>query len=330
MSSTHPPARGLALAALAYLAMLTAACAPLLAQGAPAPAADAPAILIFSKTAGYRHDSIADGITAIRAIGAEYGLRVEQTEDAGAFSDAGLAGYRAVVFLSTTGDVLNAQQEAAFERFIRAGGGFVGVHAASDSEYDWEWYGGLVGAYFDGHPAVQEAALDVVDAGHPSTAGLPARWERRDEWYNFRSLPPGSARVLITLDESSYDGGTMGANHPISWAQEYDGGRSWYTGLGHTRASYGEPLFRAHLAGGILWAAGLAGQPTPTPSPTSTAQPLASPSPSPSPSMTPTISPSPGPSPSPTSTARPSPSPSSSPRPSPNREQLWLPLLAKP
>lgn len=314
--------RGLALAALAYLGLL-AACAPLLAGEAPAPPpaalpADAPAILIFSKTAGYRHPSIADGIAAIRAIGAERGLRVEQTEDAAAFSDAGLAPYRAVVFLSTTGDVLDADQQAAFERYIRAGGGYAGVHAASDSEYGWAWYGGLVGAYFDDHPAIQEAALDVVDPGHPATADLPARWVRRDEWYNFRSLPPASARVLITLDESTYEGGTMGDPHPISWAQLYDGGRSWYTGLGHTAESYAEPLFRAHLAGGILWAAGLAGQPTPTPSPT----------PSPSATSTPSATPLASATPSATPSASATPGPSAT--PAPLGQRLWLPLLARP
>lgn len=219
--------------------------------------AGAPAVLIFSKTAGYRHASIPDGVAAIRAIGAEHGLRVEHSEDAAVFSEANLAAYKAVIFLNTSGDVLDDGQQAAFEGFIRAGGGFVGVHGASDTEYNWPWYGGLLGAYFADHPAIQDAALDVVDGAHPATLGLPARWERRDEWYNFRSQPPATARVLITLDETSYQGGTMGETHPISWAHEYDGGRSWYTGLGHTSESYAEPLFRAHLAGGILWAAGL-------------------------------------------------------------------------
>lgn len=236
--------------------------ADLAATDAPAatdtPAADTPAILVFTKTAGYRHESIAAGLEAIRAIGAEHGLRVEHSEDGATFSPAGLAGYRAVVFLNTSGDVLDEAQQAAFEEFIRAGGGYAGVHAASDTEYDWAWYGGLVGAYFADHPAIQPAALDVIDQSHPATLGLPVRWERSDEWYNFRSRPPASARVLLSLDETSYSGGSMGDPHPISWAHEYDGGRAWYSGLGHTVESYAEPLFRAHLAGGILWAAGLA------------------------------------------------------------------------
>ena len=219
-------------------------------------AADAARVLVFTRTAGYRHGSIPHGVAALRQLGAEHGFGVDTTESAGPFTDAGLAPYAAVVFLNTTGDVLDAPAEAAFERYVRAGGGYAGVHAASDTEPAWPFYSVLVGAYFDSHPEVQPAVLDVVDRAHPSTRELPARWARTDEWYTFRA-PPRAVRVLATLDESSYEGGTMG-RHPIAWCHERLGGRAWYTGMGHTAESYAEPLFRAHLAGGVLWAAGLA------------------------------------------------------------------------
>ena len=142
------------------------------------------------------------------------------------------------------------------ERFIQNGGGFVGIHSATDTEYDWAWYGQLVGSYFDGHPAIQEAEVDVVDNAHLSTSGLPNPWLRTDEWYNFDPDPTGSVTVLLTVDESTYSGGTMGNPHPIAWFHEFDNGRSWYTAMGHTEASYSEPLFRQHLLGGIRYAAG--------------------------------------------------------------------------
>ncbi len=214
------------------------------------------AVLVFSKTAGFRHDSIEAGVAAIRELGAKHGFQVEATEDASGFTAENLARYRVVAFLNTTGDVLPAPQEAAFERFIRAGGGYVGIHSATDTEYDWPWYGALVGTYFSKHPAIQTATLRVLDRTHPSTRELPPEWVRRDEWYNFRYAPAGDVQVLIEIDESTYSGGTMGARHPMAWCHAYDGGRAWYTALGHTRESYVEPLFLAHLLGGIRWAAG--------------------------------------------------------------------------
>ena len=147
------------------------------------------AVLVFTKTAGFRHDSIPDGIAAIQTLGRENGFAVEATEDAGRFTDEGLAAYRAVIFLNTTGDVLAADQERAFERYIRGGGGFVGIHSAADTEYGWAWYGDLVGAYFDSHPAIQQGEIHVADRVHPATEHLSARWQRRDEWYNYRRNP---------------------------------------------------------------------------------------------------------------------------------------------
>ena len=176
-------------------------------------------VLVFSKTAGYRHSSIEPGIAAIRKLGQENGFVVDATENAGAFTDRNLRQYQAVVFLNTTGDVLDARQQDAFERYIQAGGGWVGIHAATDTEYDWPWYGRLAGAYFAGHPNdpnVRKGTFRVLDKTHPATQGLPDRWEREDEFYNFKSIAR-DIRVLVDIDETSYQGGTNGARHPMSW-----------------------------------------------------------------------------------------------------------------
>lgn len=213
-------------------------------------------VLIFSKTEGFRHSSIPAGIAAIEQLGADNDFIVEATEDASVFTFEQLQQYEAIIFLSTTGDVLNPNQQDAFERYIRSGGGFVGIHAASDTEYNWPWYGQLVGAYFDSHPAIQTATIEVADRIHPSTKHLPEYWERTDEWYNYTKNPRGQVHVLATLDESSYNGGNMGYDHPIAWMHEFDGGRSWYTGGGHTEESYSEPAFLEHILGGIMYASG--------------------------------------------------------------------------
>ena len=166
--------------------------------------ASAQKVLVFSKTAGFRHDSIPQGIAAVQAIGQANGFAVDATEDAGQFTAANLAQYKAVVWLSTTGDVLNEAQQTAFEGYIRAGGGYVGVHAAADTEYSGRGTASLVGAYFNSHPANQNAKVDVIDRAHPSTSHLQAAWTRFDEWYNYRSSPRQKVHVLAELDESSY------------------------------------------------------------------------------------------------------------------------------
>jgi cytochrome c len=214
-------------------------------------------VLVFSKTAGFRHASIPNGWQMIQQLGSSNNFTVDITEDSTAFTYTNLAQYKAIVWLSTTGDVLDSNQQAAFEQYIRNNGGFVGLHAASDTEYSWPWYGQLVGAYFMNHPAIASATIKVADAVHPSTTALPRRWSRVDEWYNFHSNPRGKVHVLATLDETTYSGGGMGFDHPIAWCHQFDGGRAWYTGLGHTEASYSEPLFRQHVLGGIEWAAGV-------------------------------------------------------------------------
>jgi type 1 glutamine amidotransferase len=233
----------------------------LLAPAAGSTPAAVPKVLVFTKTTGFRHASIPAAVQAVTALGEKNGFAVDATEDGGAFTDANLARYDAVVFLLTTGDVLDDVQQAAFERYIHAGHGWVGVHSAADTEYDWAWYGGLVGAYFRDHPAIQPAVLDVAEPRN----GLPAKWMRTDEWYNFQTNPRPSVHVLATIEESSYDGGNMGADHPIAWWHDYDGGRAWYTAGGHTDEAWSEPLFLTHVLSGIEYAIGQ--QPAPAPKP---------------------------------------------------------------
>ncbi|WNV92167.1 ThuA domain-containing protein [Umezawaea sp. Da 62-37] len=218
-------------------------------------AADAPYdVLVFSKTAAFRHDAIPIGIQTIRELGAANGFTVTATEDSTQFTASTLARYEAVVFLNTTGDVLDANQQSAFESYIRGGGGYVGVHSAADTEYDWPFYGDLVGAWFAQHPAIQQATVRVENRAHAATSGLAPALVRTDEWYDYRTNPRSTARVLSTLDESTYSGGRMGADHPHTWCKTLSSGRSFYTGSGHTQASYAEPGFRALLLGGIRYA----------------------------------------------------------------------------
>jgi type 1 glutamine amidotransferase len=216
-----------------------------------------PRILVFTKTAGFRHDSIPAAIQAVRDLGAKNGFDVTATEDDTVFSASGLAPYEAVVFLLTTGDVLSDPEQAAFEAWFRAGHGYVGVHSAADTERDWPWYGRLVGAWSSGHPEIQTATMDVLTPRDASTAGLPARWTRTDEWYGWLADPrTNGVRVLVTVDETTYEprDWAMGAGHPITWEHELDGGRAWYTENGHTDESYADPLFLGELLGGIRYA----------------------------------------------------------------------------
>lgn len=212
-------------------------------------------ILVFSKTDGYRHESIPEGKEALMQIGKENGITVDTTEDAAVFNDTNLRRYHAVVFLNTVGNIFTDEQRLSFQRYIQAGGGFVGVHSATGTENDWPWFGEMVGGYFVSHPKIQKAVINVVDKEHPSTRHLPERWERTDEWYNFRDLNP-DVTVLATLDESTYTGGEHPDHHPIAWYHEYDGGRAFYTALGHLRKNYEEPELIQHILGGIQWAIG--------------------------------------------------------------------------
>ena len=193
-----------------------------------------------------------------RQLGTANDFAVTATEDSTAFNDANLAQFDAVVFLSTTGDVLTDAQQDAFERYIQAGGGYVGIHAAADTEYTWSWYGQMLGGYFSNHPpGTPTASVDITDPDEPSTETVPARWTRVDEWYNYQSpdnpvvngggadynVRNSGVKVLATVDETTYDeqDDSAGADeHPIAWCSEFDGGKVWYTGMGHTQASFAE------------------------------------------------------------------------------------------
>lgn len=212
-------------------------------------------ILVFYKTEGYVHQSIKNGASALYFLGEGNEFGVVVSKNAADFNSENLKNYAAVVFLNTTGDVLNTEQEKAFMEFVQAGGGFVGIHAAADTEYDWPWYGKLVGAYFESHPEQQQAEIIIKDSTHLATRQIPNPWNRFDEWYNYKNISP-NLNIIALLNESTYTGGTNGAIHPIAWSQEYDGGRMFYTGLGHTIESYSDDTFLAHLAGGILYVLG--------------------------------------------------------------------------
>ena len=214
-----------------------------------------PRLLVFTKTNGYHHNSIADGVNAILKLAGQNNFEADTTSNAEWFVEDTLKKYAAVVFLNTTGDLLNNVQEADFQRFIEAGGGYVGVHAAADAEYDWGWYGRLTGAWFNGHPEQQEAVIQITDSNNDATRHLPKPWKRKDEWYNFKKVGT-DLHILLTLDEKSYKGGTNGAFHPVAWYHDYDGGRAWYTALGHTEASYTDSFFLGHLLAGIQYAIG--------------------------------------------------------------------------
>lgn len=212
-------------------------------------------VLIFAKTAGYHHNSIAVGIPAIQKLGAENKFAVDTTTDASKFTTQNLKQYKAVIFLNTTGDVLNDEQQKVFEQYIKSGGGFMGVHAATDTEYDWPWYGNLVGAYFGGHPAQQTATLNIVDQKTNATKHLPNPWVRKDEWYSFKWMAQG-LHELIVIDEKSYNINKIPPmeHHPMAWYHAYDGGRAFYTELGHTDESYADPLYLQHILSGIQYA----------------------------------------------------------------------------
>jgi uncharacterized protein len=208
-------------------------------------------VLVFTKTAGFRHESIEVGVEAIKKLGFENNFEVQHTEDATVFSKERLENIRVVIFLNTTGDILNEAQQQQFEQFIKNGGGFVGIHSAADTEYDWEWYNKLVGAYFLSHPDQSNAELIKTNVSHISTKHLPDVWHRFDEWYNYKSMNQ-DVQVLLLLDENTYQGGENGDYHPIAWYHEFDGGKAFYSGGGHTKESYADADFLQHLLGGIL------------------------------------------------------------------------------
>jgi type 1 glutamine amidotransferase len=214
-------------------------------------------VLLFTKTTGYRHESIPAGVTALRELAADAGVELEHSEDGSDFSESNLARYAAVIWLDVTGDVLEEEQRAAFAGFLRGGGGFAGIHSASDAEWSWPEFEQIIGARFLSHPndalQLQTAQLRVIDATHPSTRGLPDPWSWTDEWYVYRADPSDRVDVLLEVDESTYDvdGVPMGERHPISWHSTFGAGRTWYTALGHRDEYFADPSYRAHLWGGV-------------------------------------------------------------------------------
>jgi type 1 glutamine amidotransferase len=213
--------------------------------------------LVYSRTAGYRHESIPAAVVAVRELAADVGLAADATEDPGEFTEAKLENCAIVVFLSTTGDVLTDPGRSALREFVLDGGGFVGVHSAANTETHWDFFGDLLGARFTRHPVLQPGVVSLEDQRHPATSHLPGQWSWTDEWYEFGSNPRGNVRVLASVDERSYEDGRMGADHPLAWCHENCGGRSFYTSLGHSVEAYSDPDFRAHLAGALSWAARL-------------------------------------------------------------------------
>jgi type 1 glutamine amidotransferase len=219
--------------------------------------ADRPCVLIFTRTAGFRHASIPDGVKALRErLGTAW--TVYRSDDPATFTREGLARFRAIVFLSTTGDVIDDAQQHALTEWVLAGGGWIGIHAAADTEHQWPWYGEqLCCARLVTHPAVQRSTVIVEDRAHPSTSMLPERWERTDEWYVYDRSPRtvDGVRALASMDGSTIIGPRMEGDHPIAWCRDLGKGRAWYTGGGHTSESFAEPLFLDHIEGGIRWAA---------------------------------------------------------------------------
>ena len=301
-----------------FAALVAAAVAFGATASLPATAQDETAVLVFTRTAGFRHLSIPDAIAAIESLGAEHGFSVEATEDPGAFTDENLARFDAVVFANTTGDVVEADGQAAFERYVRGGGGWVGVHSAADTEYEWEFYGELLGgAWFLAHPIQQPGLVIREDAAHPSTAHLADSWlVPLEEWYSFVRSPRDRVHVLLSIDEDSYlqdpnttnlpggpdfpqgRTGVMG-DHPISWCHDLGQGRAWYTAMGHESYLYQLPDYRQHLLNGILTATGVVdadctvegAAPAPSEEPTATPSPTPAPDPQPTPTPDPATDP---------------------------------------
>jgi uncharacterized protein len=223
-------------------------------------------VALFTKTASWHHESINEAVVAVRQLGQLHDFKVFWTEDpTRVFNDTELKKYKAVIFLSTTGDALNDEQQAAFERYIKAGGGFVGIHAAADTEYDWPWYTKMVGHMFKIHPAVQTATIKVEDYNFPGMDRFAKRFLWTEEWYEYDASRSKDLHYLLSVDEKTYkpevnwgargSGKGMGTFHPLAWYQSYDGGRAFYTGLGHLPATWSDTDFLHHVYGGIYWAA---------------------------------------------------------------------------
>ncbi|MER7729138.1 ThuA domain-containing protein [Streptomyces sp. NPDC096323] len=224
-------------------------------------------VLLFTKTAAgaYRHGSIDAAVQAFTRMGADHGIQMDRSEDANVFNTTTLNTYDAVVMLQTSGMVWDTDaQRAAAQEYVHSGHGIVAVHNATDmnieSQFPWWDQVVMAGAHMTAHSATVQGTAKVADRTHPSTKDLPDRWVRTEEWYNFDKNARGDVHVLVTADETTYDAGSarMGADHPISWCRNAEGGRVWATAMGHEADSYSEPLFVKHLLGGLQWAGGAA------------------------------------------------------------------------
>lgn len=220
--------------------------------------------LLFTKTDGWHHESVLKGVSAIKKLANSHHFDVSWQEDATQFNTENLAKYDVVIFLLTTGNVLNAQQQKAFKAFIEQGKGFVGIHSAADTEHDWPWYQGLVGRTFVIHPAIQTAKVHVIDKYFPGVEQMSSSFLWTDEYYQYSKPHSDKLNYILSVDEATYspeaDWGYaktkgMGDFHPMAWYQNYDGGRSFYSGLGHLPENYDQALFLSHIYGGIYWAA---------------------------------------------------------------------------
>jgi type 1 glutamine amidotransferase len=211
-------------------------------------------LLVFSKTQAYRHASITEGKQALLQLGVENKWAVDTTENASVFVAENLKKYKTVVFLNTSGNVLNEEQQVAFQNYIRSGGSFVGIHAASDTEKDWPWYNNLVGAYFKSHPKPQNARYNVLDKTFPAVSFMQDTINRFEEIYNFYNFKKELVKVVMTVDEKTYSGGSMADFHPVAWYHTYDGGKSFFTAWGHHPETFKEELFLKHITAAIQWA----------------------------------------------------------------------------
>jgi len=227
--------------------------------------------LVFTKTAGFHHEAVNEGVDALRWLAKRNDFSLDWQEDANrVFNDRALANYDVVIFLMTTEDILNDDQQEAFKRYIQSGKGFVGIHTASDTEYGWPWYNQLVGRMFHIHPDRQSALIKVEDRNFPGMQSMPdTRWWT-DEWYEFGEEKADNLNYLMTVDETTYDvearwaaqpgreekiAQGMNGFHPIAWYHEFDGGRAFYTARGHMAETYKDQVFLEHIYGGIFWGA---------------------------------------------------------------------------
>lgn len=220
-------------------------------------------VLLFTKTDGFHHKAINEGVTAIRKMAEKHHFNLDWHEDSKVFNEKNLEQYDVIFFLLTTGDILNDEQQVAMEQFIQSGKGFVGVHSASDTEYDWDWYTKMVGRTFHIHPVIQTAELEVLDRRFPGLERMPDNFWWTDEFYEFGTERIDSLNYILSIDGDTYEtnakwGDTESREmdfRPMAWYHEYDGGRAFYTALGHVPATYNDDLFLEHMYGGLMWAA---------------------------------------------------------------------------